>query len=231
MAKVAGDTVNPDISLLRGVNGLSGHAPHGVDRAVEWAGGYGLVALAFVLAVCCWWRVARRRAEDAPAAVAGVLWSGLAAGIAVLLDLPIRALVQRPRPYADHDGLHVLVHDGGYSFVSVRSAVIAAIAVGLFTVDRRFGAIALLAALAEGFCDIYVGTHYPTDVVGGFALGAATVLLLTAPALALLTGLTTRMARGRAAVLVRSSPDAAPAARRLGPRKIGHSATDKDLAA
>ncbi|MFJ2959442.1 phosphatase PAP2 family protein [Streptomyces sp. NPDC087270] len=230
MAKVTGDTVNPDVSLLRGINGLSGHASHGVDRAVAWAGGYGLVALALVLAVWCWWRVARR-AEDAPAAVAGVLWSGLAAGIATLLDLPIRAFVQRPRPYADHDGLHVLVHDGGYSFVSVRSAVIAAIAVGLFTVDRRFGVIALLAALAEGFCDIYVGTHYPTDVIGGFALGAATVLLLTAPALALLTRLTTGVARGRAAVLVRSSPRAAPAARRLGPRKVRHSSTDKDLAA
>ncbi|WP_435132593.1 phosphatase PAP2 family protein [Actinacidiphila sp. bgisy144] len=230
MAKVAGDTVNPDVSLLREVNGLSGHTPHGVDRAVEWIGGYGLVALAFVLALWCWWRVARR-AEDAPAAVAGVLWSGLAAGAATLLDLPIRALVQRPRPYVDHDGLRVLVHDGGYSFVSVRSAVIAAVAVGLFTVDRRFGAIALLAALAEGFCDIYVGTYYPTDVVGGFALGAATALLLTAPALALLTALTTRLSRGRAAPLVRAAPGPTPTARRLDPREIGHHATDKDLAA
>ncbi|WP_202235176.1 phosphatase PAP2 family protein [Actinacidiphila reveromycinica] len=230
MAKVAGDTVNPDVSLLRGVNGLSGHAPRGVDRLVEWAGGYGLVALAFVLALWCWWRVARR-AEDAPAAVAGVLWSGLAAGIAMLLDLPIRALVQRPRPYVDHDGLRVLVHDGGYSFVSVRGAVIAALAVGLFTVDRRFGAIALLAALAEGFCDVYVGAYYPTDVIGGFALGAATALLLTAPALALLTALTRRLARGRVAALVRATPRTAPAARRLGPREVGHRAADKDLAA
>ncbi|SEG88881.1 undecaprenyl-diphosphatase [Actinacidiphila yanglinensis] len=229
MAKVAGDSANPDVSLLRGVNGLSGHAPRGVDRAVEWAGGYGLVALALVLVVLCWWRVARR-AEDAPAAVAGVLWSALAAGIALLLDLPIRALVQRPRPYLDHDGLHVLVHEGGYSFVSVRSAVIAAVAVGLFTVSRRFGAVALLAALAEGFCDIYVGTHYPTDVIGGFALGTATALLLTAPAVALLTALTTRLARGRASALVRS-PRTVPAAGRIGPREVRHSATDKDLAA
>jgi undecaprenyl-diphosphatase len=229
MAKVAGDSVNPDVSLLRGVNGLAGHAPHGVDRLVEWAGGYGLVALALVLAVWCWWRVARRT-EDAPAAVASVLWSALAAGTALLLALPIRALVQRPRPYADHSGLHVLVHDGGYSFVSVRCAAVAAIAVGLFTVSRTFGAVALLVALAEGFCDIYVGTHYPTDVIGGFALGAATALLLTPPALALLTPLTRRVARGRAAALVRSARTA-PAATDLGPHRLRHSATDKDLAA
>jgi undecaprenyl-diphosphatase len=231
MAKVAGDSANPDVNLLRDVNGLARHAPHGVDRAVEWAGGYGLVALAAVLAVCCWWWAARR-AEDAPAAVAGVLWSGLAAVIAVLLDFPIRSLVQRPRPFVEHDGLDVLVHSGaGHSFVSAHTAVVAAVAVGLFGVSRRFGAAALLAAVAEGFCEVYVGTHYPTDVVGGFALGTATALLLTAPALALLTALTRRLARGRAAFLV-GSPRTAPATGDLGhPRRVRHSATDKDLAA
>lgn len=230
-AGITSDAVNPDISVLRGVNGLARHAPRVVDRVVEAASGYGLVAVVLLLALCCWWRPARR-AGDAPAAVAGVAWAALAAGIAVLLDIPVRVLVQRPRPWVEHDGLDVLAHGGGrYSFASGQAAAVAAVAVGLFMVNRRFGAVALLVALAEGFAQVYTGSHYPTDAAGGFALGAATALLLAPPALALLTALTARLARTRAAFLVRS-PRLRPAADPLGaPQRLRHSATDKDLAA
>jgi|GEM_PF-5631185 undecaprenyl-diphosphatase len=230
-AGIASDAVNPDVSLLRTVNGLARHAPHAVDRVVEAAAGYGLVAVVLLLALCCWWLPARR-AEDAPAAVAGTAWAALAAGAAVLLDIPVRALVQRPRPWVEHDGLDVLVHGGGrYSFASAQAAVAAAVAVGLFMVNRRFGALALLAALAEGFAQVYTGSHYPTDVAGGFALGAATALLLAPPALAVLASLAARLTRTRAAFLVRS-PLGRPATDGLGPpMRLPHNAGDKDLAA
>jgi undecaprenyl-diphosphatase len=231
MAEVASDSTNPDIALLRSLNELARHAPRGADRAVELAGGYGLIALTALLAGWCWWRVARRSA-DAPAAVAGVLWSCLAAGVALLLNIAVRALVQRPRPYVDHDGLDVLVRGHhSASFVSDHVTLTAAVAVGLFMVSRTAGALALGIALAEGFAQVYLGAHYPTDVIGGFALGAATVLLLAPPALALLTALTQAVARGRASVLV----VARPAPRSRPPRAAAphgwHSAADKDLAA
>ncbi|WP_329134802.1 phosphatase PAP2 family protein [Streptomyces sp. NBC_01476] len=203
MAKVANDSVNPDISLLRDINDFAKQAPHGVDRAVQFLSDYGLIAVAAVLAGWCWWRVARRSA-DAPAAVAGVLWAVLAGGLALLLNIPVRAFVHRPRPYTEHDGLDVLVHGGHhYSFVSDHAALTGAVAVGLFMVSRRLGAAALLVALAEGISRIYLGAHYPTDVVGGFALGAATCLLLAPLALALLTALTTSLTTTRLAFLIR----------------------------
>jgi undecaprenyl-diphosphatase len=212
MAEVANDSVNPDISLLRAVNDLARQAPRGVDRAMVFVADYGVVALMAVLAGWCWWRVARRSA-DAGAAVAGVAWAVLAAGAALLLDLPVRALVQRPRPYAEHDGLDVLVrrsHD--FSFVSGRAAFTAALAVGLFMVSRRLGVPALLLVLVEGFSQVYLGVHYPTDVIGGFALGAATALLLAPLALALLTAAATALdASPRWSWLVRSPAAPAPA--------------------
>lgn len=233
MADVAHDSANPDISLLRDINDLARQAPRGVDRFVEFAGEYGLIALMVLLAGLCWWRVARR-SPDAPAAVAGVMWSGLAAGIALLLNIPIRALVQRPRPFVDHDGIDVLVHGKtDYSFVSDHATLTAAMAVGIFMVSRKLGALALLLALGEGFCRVYLGVHYPTDVIGGFALGAATTLLLAPLALALLTALTTAVSRSRAASLVRSprAPRLTPPAPRRGEAYPHPSAHDKDLAA
>jgi undecaprenyl-diphosphatase len=230
MAAVANDSVNPDIHLLRQINDLAKQAPRGVDRTVEFLGQYGLIGLSLLLAALCWWRVARRApAAEAPAAVAGVLWSALAAGVAVLLNIPIRALVQRPRPSVDHDGLDVLVrgHAHHYSFVSDHATLTAAVAVGVFMVSRKFGTVAILLALGEGFCRVYMGVHYPTDVIGGFALGAATTLLLAPLGLALLTSLTTAVSRSRAAALIHSR-HRPPAPATAYPH---HRADDKRLAA
>ena len=227
MAELAPDGSNPDVSLLRDINGLAEDAPRWLDRIMEFVGEYGLVVLMVLLLGWCWWRVARRSPE-APAAVAGVLWSGLAAGIAVLLNIPLRGFVERPRPFVDHDGLDVLIKGKtDFSFVSDHATLTMAVAVGLFLVSRRVGAVALVVAVAEGFCRVYMGVHYPTDVVGGFALGTAVALLLAPLAMALLTPLVTAVGGSGAGWLVR-----APVKRRTSgepyPEPVAY---DKDLAA
>ncbi|WP_405585231.1 phosphatase PAP2 family protein [Streptomyces sp. NBC_01190] len=203
MAEVANDSVNPDISLLRAINDIAGRVPHGVNRVAEILGEYGLLVLIGMVSCWCWWRVARR-SPDAPEAVAGVLWALAAGGLALLLNIPVRELVQRPRPSVDYDGLEVLGSAGHhYAFVSDGAALAAAVAVGLFMVSRRLGAAALAIAFLQGLSDLYLGVHYPTDVFGGFALGAATALLLAPLGLALLTALTRFVARTRLSFLVR----------------------------
>ncbi|MFF3565238.1 phosphatase PAP2 family protein [Streptomyces sp. NPDC002574] len=232
MAALSLDGSNPDVSLLRDINGLAKLAPRWLDRAVEGVAEYGLILLMVLLAGWCWWRVARRGGSEAPAAVAGVVWAGLAGGVALLLNVPLRNFVDRPRPFAEHQGLDVLVKSTArYSFVSDHATVTMAVAVGLFLVSRKWGLAAVAIALAEGFCRIYMGVHYPTDVLGGFALGTAVALLLAPFALALLTPLMTAVAASRAGLLVRAPRAAgAPTARR-GEAYPEPTAVDKDLAA
>jgi undecaprenyl-diphosphatase len=49
-----------------------------------------------------------------------------------------------------------------------------AVAVGLFLVSRSLGIVASVAALAMAFARVYVGAHFPVDVVAGLVLGGAT---------------------------------------------------------
>ena len=196
MAGLADSGANPDVELLYDINGLAKDAPHWFDRIMEFVGEWGLLLAMLLLVVWCWWTVRRRGGEDAASSVAALVWAPLAAGIAVLVNVPIRGFVERPRPFNDHEGLEVLI--GGktdYSFVSDHATLTMAMGVGLFVANRKFGLVGIALGLLEGFCRVYMGVHYPTDVIGGFALGTAVVLLLSPLAMALLTPVTRAVER------------------------------------
>ena len=213
-----------DWTLVSRINGFARDLPGWLDSVLSFLGEYG-VPLASVLMLVVAWNWARRR-EDAPSAVAGVLWAGLASGIALVLNIPVRAIVQRPRPFVAHPGqLDLLTnHQANGSFASDHATFTAAIAVGLLLIHRKFGLIAAGLAAFEGFLRVFMGVHYPTDVVGGYALGTSTVLLLAPLAMAVLVPLTRSVARTAAGPLI-----VAPAGRpsRRSGRRAGrpHSAT------
>ncbi|MFF9685635.1 phosphatase PAP2 family protein [Streptomyces sp. NPDC014623] len=214
MAGLALDGSNPDVSLLYDINGLAKAAPTWFDRVMEFVGEFGIMLAMVLVVLWCWWSVRRRgTTEDSVTAVAGLVWAPLAAGIALLINIPIRGFVERPRPFFDHKGLEVLVKGKtDFSFVSDHATMAMAIAVGLFVANRKFGLVAIALALLEGLCRVYMGVHYPTDVIGGFALGTAVALLLAPLAMMLLTPLVGAVARtGTVGRLVRSGgPAGAP---------------------
>ncbi|MFI9275013.1 phosphatase PAP2 family protein [Kitasatospora sp. NPDC052896] len=215
MSTLLADTSNPDVSLLYTINGWAKVAPGWFDHLVSWTGEYGIL-IGLLLLCLVGWLQARRR-PDAPVAVAGVLWAPISVGLAELANLPIAAIVARPRPFVDHPGLDVLVAGkaGTHSFVSDHSTISMAFAVALFLVNRRLGAIAGGLALLQGFCRMFMGVHYPTDVLGGYALAAAVVLLLAPIAMAVLVPFCHAVTRTAAAPLI--------TAQRPGPADSGGS--------
>ncbi|MCT4356987.1 phosphatase PAP2 family protein [Streptomyces sp. Je 1-79] len=238
MAGLASDGSNPDVSLLYDINGLARDAPPWLDRVMGFVGEYGIMLGLVLVALWCWWSVRRRGAlTDSVSAVAALVWAPLAAGVAVLVNIPIRGFVERPRPFNDHQGLEVLV-DGktDFSFVSDHATLAMAIAVGLFVAHRKLGLAAIGLAFAEGFCRVYMGVHYPTDVIGGFALGTAVALLLAPLAHALLTPVVSAIARSKhGARLVRSrragDRSSLPETLDIPEPRLGTGSGENDLAA
>ena len=234
MAGLAESGSNPDVDLLYDINGLAKDAPHWFDRVMEFVGEYGLLLAMVLLVLWCWWTVRRRGDENAASSVAALVWTPLAAGIAVLVNVPIRGFVARPRPFVDHRGLDVLVSGKtDFSFVSDHATITMAMGVALFVANRKFGLVGIGLALLEGFCRVYMGVHYPTDVVGGFALGTAVALLLSPLAMLLLTPVIKAVEgsrRGSWLVRARGGDPAGQDALIPGAR-TGASAEERDLAA
>ncbi|MEU4172325.1 phosphatase PAP2 family protein [Streptomyces sp. NPDC026665] len=233
MAQLAESGSNPDVELLYDINGLAKHTPHWFDRIMEFVGEWGLLLAMVLLIVWCWATVRRRGGSDAAATVAALVWAPLAAGVALLVNVPIRGFVERPRPFVDHQGLDVLV--GGktdFSFVSDHATITMAMGVGLFVAHRKFGLAGLALALLEGFCRVFMGVHYPTDVIGGFALGTAVALLLSPLAMALLTPVMKAVETApRAGRLIRARGTAPAGREALIPGARSEHAEERDLAA
>ena len=161
----------PDRSWFLDVNSWARHTSwlHGVMR--DYAS-YGVVL--FALLLVAGYAVARR--TGSPRLLAASLWSGLGTLVAVAANQPIASGVGEPRPYRVFPHELVLVHrSADPSFASDHATMAGAVAVGLFLISWRLGVVASVAALAMAFARVYVGAHFPVDVLAGLALGATVV--------------------------------------------------------
>lgn len=133
----------------------------------------GIVAFV-VLLLLAWWKARSRGDLDAVAAVA---WVGLGALVALGLNQIVGAVVDRARPYAALTDVHVLIsRTADSSFPSDHAVAVGAVAAGLFLIHRRLGFAALGLAVLMATARVYVGAHYPADVLAGLGLGAVVVL-------------------------------------------------------
>jgi membrane-associated phospholipid phosphatase len=129
-----------------------------------------------VLMLMGWWRARRR--DDSAMAVA--VAAPVAVVIAFTVTEVIKKLVAEPRP------CRALPHDfyvnscpapTDYAFPSGHTTTAAATTAALLLLDRRLTLIAAVCTLLEGFTRVYVGDHYPHDVLGAIVIAFPVALV------------------------------------------------------
>ncbi|GHI02815.1 hypothetical protein AQI88_03505 [Streptomyces cellostaticus] len=168
------DGSSVDGSAYMDVVRLAQHAPGWLDDTVSAWSTYGLAVFA-VLAAFGWWRARRAGAAAAVTALAVPLAVVLAYGVDAVLKLAVRE--DRPCQSLRVKTLEACPAPGDWSFPSNHAAIAAAAAMALVFVSRRLGAVAVVAALAMAGSRVWVGAHYPHDVLAGVAVGALVGLM------------------------------------------------------
>lgn len=109
--------------------------------------------------------------------------AGIAAVVALLANAALGHLWYHPRPFADHPAQTVLLvhHGADNSFPSDHASVAFAIAFAVLVFHRRLGILLLTLAIGVGLDRIFVGVHYPVDVLTSVFVGLGAALVVAIP--------------------------------------------------
>jgi undecaprenyl-diphosphatase len=184
-----------DLSLLQRINDFFAGHDAVEDPLVAYANAsevlfLAMLVLAFVL-------IAGRHRQDVRRAVVA---AGLSAGLGLAVAQVVSRLVDRPRPFVSHPhAVHLFAHhaaDAG--FPSDHTTAAFAIGTALVLRFRGWGIAILVLATILAATRVGMAIHYPTDVLGGAVIGAASALVLYHPAV---RALLHRLADGAGALL------------------------------
>ncbi|MGG0154796.1 undecaprenyl-diphosphatase [Bacillus mycoides] len=95
-----------------------------------------------------------------------VLYTTLSVSIALLVNVLIHAVYYHPRPFITHHVNQLVPHAADSSFVSDHSVLVFSIAFVFILRGEKLKYIALIWAILVGVSRMYVGVHYPLDILG-----------------------------------------------------------------
>jgi membrane-associated phospholipid phosphatase len=179
------NSLSVDESVVTWVGQHRSSAVTSALQLVTWLGSATVLYPATIVLALWWWR--RERDWRSGAMLAGAL-----AGSTALYNI-FKPIIERPRPPA-HEAVGTYTH---WSFPSGHATqcmgffamLLVLVCFAGRTRLRLWATAATLIVLTVGASRIYLGAHWLTDVLGGYALGGAWVSFLTA------VGLTTAWIR------------------------------------
>ncbi|CAH2715188.1 Undecaprenyl-diphosphatase BcrC [Neobacillus rhizosphaerae] len=104
------------------------------------------------------------------------LYVGVTASVTYLLSMVFKLFYFKPRPYLNH-GVHLLPpvpSKKDSSFPSKHTALSFAFAASVFVYHRILGLSLWLISILVGLSRIWMGQHYPSDIIGSAILGNVT---------------------------------------------------------
>lgn len=156
-------------NLFQKINGLSGHSAL-LDKIMIFTSQYALVIFAFILLFI--WIRGNEHSKRA------VLYAGLTGILAICCNVVISKFYFEPRPFVTHH-VHLLIpHAKDASFPSDHTSGAFGLAVGMLFSKRKWGIFLLVIAVLTGFSRIYVGAHYPGDVLGSIVVSIISVFII-----------------------------------------------------
>lgn len=91
--------------------------------------------------------------------------------IVLMYNSFLRKKLNRPRPFVELDIESFIKHDKGGSCPSNHAASAMVISMAIFHINSVAGMIAMFVAVLTGLSRVFVGIHYPYDVLIGFVIG------------------------------------------------------------
>lgn len=155
-------------SWFKGINDLTRSTPW-LHAPARLYAEYGVVLFGVIL-LLSWW-FARR--EGNLAKVAASLWAPVGMMIAIGINQFLVAAFSESRPFTvlPH-AMTLMSHSADPGFPSDHAVMAGAVAAGVLLVHRRLGLVTTVLALLIAFARVYVGVHWPLDVIAGLIVGA-----------------------------------------------------------
>ncbi|MEV7387655.1 MULTISPECIES: phosphatase PAP2 family protein [unclassified Streptomyces] len=202
-AQLAFDGSGIDGSLFSSVTDFA-RATQWLNTPMEVWTNFGLGVFA-ILMITGWWHARRRGTRAmtlALTAPVAVLTAFAAAEVVKRIVAEVRPCRSMPHAYV----VDACPAPSDYAFPSGHSTVAAASVAALFLLDRRLSAIAAVFAVVEGFSRVYVGAHYPHDVLGSAVLALPVALLVSLAARRWATPLVGSLSHGALRPLLTAEP-------------------------
>ena len=159
-------------TVFAAINGLAEKSYY-VDRAFVWVTTYLIYALFVGVIAYLFYDAYRKRHLPLQElhAIARSIYVTISVAIAWFVVWMLKVALVIPRPGHTLPSVNVLTNATGSSFPSGHAALSMAIATALFVYHPKIGKYAIMLALAIGVSRVYVGVHYPLDIVVGWAIG------------------------------------------------------------
>lgn len=91
----------------------------------------------------------------------------------------IRFLLPRARPFVENNVNLLITHEASPSFPSGHAAFYFALAAAVFFHDKKIGLWFFLAAFLVSLARVFVGVHWPSDILAGAIVGIFSGWLVT----------------------------------------------------
>ncbi|MBI4037102.1 phosphatase PAP2 family protein [Candidatus Daviesbacteria bacterium] len=97
---------------------------------------------------------------------------------AEVLIFIIHAVYFEPRPFITYHLTPLIKHGADAAFPSGHTTIMAVIAWGFTFAKSKWAPLFLVLMLWVGFARIFVGVHYPLDILGGVVVGFISIMLV-----------------------------------------------------